>query len=529
MHIAMCRKFGVLGVATLLGGPLAAQYSYVPSPPPCPAPAPTQPTPVRRPGAMPTVGVLALHLQRTTPEQRYLADAFPDAVASRLATVDRIWLFSPHAVRRIPPTSVANAVRVARELGTRYLVTGILTTNRGVQTLSVVLYDTAATEPIWQQEFRDDAASLLGAAPTAAVQVATRLLPALTDTERASLIRLGTTNPAAFEQMLRGDDAARERGTGFSSRAVGFFQAAIAADPKYADAHAALALALVTTIEDGAREAMVAPEPTVQEAIRHAEQATTLEPTSAHAWSARAVALSYDRARSRDARAAIARAITLESGDPEITWRAARVYLRLGMRREGENALRATLQLSPSYAPALGDLGDLALAERQTELACGWLNAAIVADPYRPLPYVLRALARRGEQDVRLAWSDAEIAVRLGSRAHGEAATALVDIRGGDSTHARATALKLFREFDRRPRLGLTDARLSALALTAVGERVRAISLLERVFPRDDLLGAVLDDPALASIRTDPRIAVIRSEITNGPPPATRAERSGRP
>jgi len=114
-------------------------------------------------------------------------------------------------------------------------------------------------------------------------------------------------------------------------------------------------------------------------------------------------------------------------------------------------------------------------------------------------------MARPGEKDVRLGWSDAEIAVRLGARTYGEAAYALVDARGGDSTRARARILKLFRELDRRPRLGVTEARLAALALVVIGDYPRAVSLLERAYPRDGMLSVVLDDPALAVLRRDPR------------------------
>lgn len=499
-----------------------AQYSYVPSPPPCVAPAPVRPKPAPRAADMPTLGVLALHLRRASADERFLADAFPDALTRRLSALSRLWLFTPYAVRRLPPTSTPNAVRVARELGTRFVLTGILDTDRGAPSVEIVLFDTLATEPAWRQRFRMEAGLLAKAESTAVMEIATRLLPNLTPAERATLARPETKSVIAFERFLRGEDAARERGSGYAGRAAAFFAEAVAADSMFGAAHTARALALLAMLEEGAREAMANPDSVVRLAIHHGELATALDIKSARAWSSRGAALSFDKARWKEARDATLHAVSLDRRDPEVAWQRGRVLLRVGQRREAEESFRAALVLSPAFAPALGELGDLALTDRTPDAACGWLNAAIAADPYRPTPYALRALARRGEADVRLGWSDAEIAVRLGARSYGEAASALVDIRGNDSTRARTRALKLFRELDRRTRLGVTDARLSALALAGIGDKARALSLLERAYPRDGALRVVLADPGFAPLRSDERFRRIVAELS-APPPAPRA------
>lgn len=481
-----------------------------------------RPKPAPRAAGVPTLGVLALHLRRASPNERYLADAFPDALARRLASLERLWLFSPYAVRRVPPTSTQNAARVARELGTRFLLTGLLDTDRGNAVLEIALYDTLAAEPAWRHRFRVEIASLSEMETTAATEIASRLVPTLTPAERTLLGRPSTRNGVALERFLRGGDAARERGIGYATRAAAYFREAVAADSTFAEAHDALAMALSSMLEEGAREAMTNPDSIVRLATRHAEVATARDTSSARAWSARGVALSYDKGKWKDARGAVDHAAKLDPRDPEVAWRRGRVLLRLGRRREAEEAFRSALVLSPSFAPALGELGDLALVDRKSDAACGWLNAAITADPYRPIPYALRAIARRGELDTRLGWSDAEIAVRLGARTYGEAAAALVDIRGGDSTRARSRALRLFRELDRRTRLGVTDARLAALALTALGENVRAVSLLERAYPRDGALRTVLEDPGFQRLRDDERFRRLASDLTGATPSRAR-------
>lgn len=488
-----------------------AQYSYIPAPPPCPAPPSA--VAVKRFARSASIGVLALHLVRTSAEHRYLADAFPDVIARRLASITRIDLFAPFSVRRLSPSSVVDAKRVSREMGVRFLLTGSLTTLPGRPRVDVLLYDTLSPTPVWQETLSLDASGLANAEQSASMSVVVHMLTTPTAQEQALLTRPAATNALALPPFLRGLDAAREPATTYGQRANDYFSEALAVDSAFAGAHAELAASLARMLEAGTREVMANPDSVARLAVRHAERAVALDPTSARWWSIKGLALSFTPSRWNDAHAAFTQATTLDARDPDIGYQRGRAALRMGMRREAELTFLTAAERSPAGAAIFASLGDLALSERRTELACSWLNAAITANPYAPLPYALRAMARRRERDVRLAWSDAEIAVRLGARASGEAAYSLADVSGGDSTRARGLALKLFREFDRRPRMGVIDARLSALALVAVGEHARAISLLERAYPRDGVLGQALADPAFNSLRSDERFRQVVSAV----------------
>lgn len=459
------------------------------------------------------MAVLALNMVRANPGDRYLADAFPDAIARRLSTLTRISLFSPYAVRRIAPTNAPNAARVAREMGTRYLVTGLLTAQAGRPQLEVVLFDSMAPAALWRQQFAADANSIAAAESLSTVEIAKRIAPNSSPAEMTAMMSRGTKSTDAFELFLHGEDGAKGRGTGAAQRAVNYFRQAIAVDSRYAEAHAFLAEALMTTLDDGSRESLVNVDSVTTEALRHAEVAVQLAPKSARAWESKGMVLAYTRARWGDARKAFEEARHLDPRDPQVAWLRGRAFLRMGQRREAEESLRLALQLSPAFAPALLDLGDIALGDGKLELACGWLNAAVQADPYVPQSYALRALARKKERDMRLSWSDAEIATRLGARTVGEAASALTDARSGDTTRARSKALKLFRELDRRTRIGAAEARLAALALVSVRENDRAVSILERAFPRDGYLGNALEASAFAPLKSNDRFRKIVSDI----------------
>jgi TolB-like protein/tetratricopeptide (TPR) repeat protein len=503
-----------------------AQYSYIASPPPCPTPsqALTAHPPSARRGA--TVGVLALHVQRANADDRYLADAFPDVIARRLAGFERMSLSSPYAVRRLPPATAADARRVARELGTQFLVTGALTTKNGAPRITIVLYDTLMPQPVWRGDYATDSPSLRAASVSVVVAIGTRILGAPTAAEQAMLATPLTQNAAAFQYYLRGLDAAREHAVGHAPRAAQLFRNAVQADPTFAAAHAERASALAVLLDRGTRDAISNPDSVAALAVLEAERATSLDARSARAWSVKGAVLSFVPARRNEVVAAFSTATDLEARDPEIAWLQGRAWLRLGNRVDAEQAFLRATRLAPAFAPALIDLGDLALREQRVVVSCQWLNAAIAADPYDPMAYALRAMARRTEKDVRLAWSDAEIAIRLGARAAGEAAYTLADVTGGDSTRARRLALKLFREFDRRDRIGSRDARVAALALMAVGERARAVSLLERAQPRDGLLGHMLADPAFRPLSADPRFRRIQSDVARRTPEQTVTTRT---
>ena len=97
---------------------------------------------------------------------------------------------------------------------------------------------------------------------------------------------------------------------------------------------------------------------------------------------------------------------------------------------------------------------------------------------------------------------------------------AMLDAAAGDSGSARARVARLVREVPVSDRPTSGNYWLSA-ALVAIGERERALALLERIRPRGIKLWFYLRYPEFDPLRGDPRFQQIFTE--SRPPAPSRA------
>ena len=491
------------GCSAVLSQKVAAQWRFVPTPAPC-----ETATGILSSGdgsaraRLVDLAVITLYVNSAPAGDRYLADALADHLAYHFAHDRGFTSPSREGVRRPPPTEANEVSETARALGVRYLLSGTINGSPTGSELTMLLHDARDGVAIWQGRFALGTSNALAVSRKIRTGVLTRLRGAAYASD--SVATGGTFVPAAFEQFLRGLDADRERGPRFFGRAITFFREATKHDPRFAEAYARLALAITRALENGLTDARENPEKLAAEARSAADRAVELDSTFALAWLARATTLSLGKYNPA-AQAAFRRAATLDPREPEILWREGRVLLRDGRRAEGERRLRDASALSARFSAAQADLGALALISRKQDVACGWLNEAIASDPYASAAYALRAVARRRDGELRLAWADAEVTTRLGARLLGETAAALVDLSAGDTTKARARSRWVTRELERRSRLSQLEARYVAALFVGLKERERALRAIDKAFPRDGQLSLILQDDVFAPISRDPR------------------------
>src|SRR3989442_1719113 len=196
--------------------------------------------------------------------------------------------------------------------------------------------------------------------------------------------------------------------------------------------------------------------------------------------------------------------------------------------------LRGNYYLAERTAPSVGrairpdrpitlvQLADLRLSERRYAEGRRWLDSALARDPAFQFAYAFRALLELHLGDLAAARRDGETAVRLspGVTVPGEAVLAMLDAAAGDSGSARARVARLAREAPASDRPTSGNYWLSA-ALVAIGERERALALLERIRPRGIKLWFYLRYPEFDPLRGDPRFQQIFTE--SRPPAPSRA------
>jgi len=203
--------------------------------------------------------------------------------------------------------------------------------------------------------------------------------------------------------------------------------------------------------------------------------------------------------------AAFERAIALDPRNAEAYHQYG--WVLMGLERDSASAeanLRA-LELDPARFATMLNLAALRTVQRRYDEGLRWMDSALSGEPGLAYLYAWRALSRLTVGRASEARRDAELAIRLGSLAYGEAALAAVEAHEGDVVSARRRVNSVLREGVDSLRPHSREALFIGLALVALNERERAIQLFERVRPRDWQLAYRLRYAGLDPIRADPR------------------------
>ena len=303
-------------------------------------------------------------------------------------------------------------------------------------------------------------------------------------------------------------------------RAVDEYSAAARLDSSVAAPFTGLALAYAAVLEEGWFDSEGAATAAATRGLAAADRALRLDPRSEPAWVARGTIMEFRNPRSLDeVRSSYGHALALVPNDPEALRLDARAAEYAGDYRTAEAQYRRALAQAPQSAAILCDLAELAYLQHQSADARKLLDAAIAADPRYANAYLLRVRMQLNNAQFRNAWSDAEMAARLGNPLPGEAASVLVYAQTGDSGGARTRAQALLRDVRQKaPVLSVLDSRYLALTFMAIGQRDAAIEVLERAYPRGAALWLALQDPGLQRLQGQPRFDTL---VANSQPTAS--------
>ena len=453
-------------------------------------------------------GVAVLYfdnLSRDTADA-YLADGLTEELISRLGQVARLTVKSRNAVRRFRGRLADDPSAVGRALGVVHLVSGSVRHAGARLRVTVELVNAATGDRMWGQQYDRAEADLLGIQEDIAVTIATaiggRLLPA----ERSSLTQRPTRDPGAYDHFVKGNYFLGQRTAPAVGRAIDEYRAALQLDPSFTEALARVAYSYALFLDWGWRYPNASPESLLARGFAAADSALRQDSTSSDAWMARAYVLAMSGTRTTaPAIAAFERAIALDPRNAEAYHQYG--WVLMGLERDSASAeanLRA-LELDPARFATMLNLAALRTVQRRYNEGLRGMDSALSGEPGLAYLYAWRALSRLTVGRASEARRDAELAIRLGSLAYGEAALAAVEAHEGDVVSARRRVNSVLREGVDSLRPHSREALFIGLALVALNERERAIQLFERVRPRDWQLAYRLRYAGLDPIRADPR------------------------
>lgn len=194
----------------------------------------------------PSVAVLPFANLSTDSEQEFFADGMTEDILTRLAGVSGLRVISRTSVMRYKNTELS-LPEIAAQLGVSHVLEGSVRRAGDRVRITGQLIRAADDAHLWADSFDRDLADIFSVQTEIAGRIVEQLELQLTERDREALARQGTTNPEAYEQVLRGRAIARGSYSSFEEilaiidEAEKHFRAAIALDENYADAWAGIA------------------------------------------------------------------------------------------------------------------------------------------------------------------------------------------------------------------------------------------------------------------------------------------------
>ena len=451
-----------------------------------------------------SIAVLPLANLSSDPEQEYFSDGMTDLLISQIAGIQSLRVVSRQSTVRYKGSQTPMPV-IARELGVDALIEGTIARSGGRVRINVQLIHGPEDSHLWRGNWERDLGDIFILQSEIARAVADAVAATVTTAEALRLQAARNVDPAAHDAYLKGRFFSRQRTREGLLRSVGCYRQAIAIEPAFAPAYAALAESYGPLGYLG----FLPPHEATPAMRAAATRALELDPDLVEGLTALAACEAFHEWRWREAETHFQRAIAV---DPNYS--TAHLWFGLQLEIEGRHdeslaqRLRG-LALDPLWLRAVVEVGrGLFMAGRHDEAAAR-LQSALELDPN--YAFTRRALAlvdlTRGHYDAAIAGFEA-----VGDR--GSVAHALGV--AGQAERARA----VFDELTRQSEGEYVSPVSYALAHLGMGERDASLAALERAVTTGAVdVAATRVDPRFAPIHAEPRFAALCRRMHL--PPAT--------
>lgn len=395
--------------------------------------------------------------------ERHVSDGLSDELRNQFSRMQSLTVTARSSSIAFQGQAPAlDAVTIAAKLGVAALLEGTVGRDRGRLRVSVQLVDGRNGKVMWAERYDRPDADLLAVQSDIASAVVAAVLPRFAASGQAAPPP-PTEDPVAYDLYLLGREKLRDAESAENwyddsaqltafAQAADLFRSAIAADPKFAQAYASLARALLSPALQRIDEATLAEQAAAvdREVLPHIERAIELDPRNAEAW--------FVKGR----------------------------LLTNTMRPGATEAFERAVQLEPSHAPATMSLGWSALAEGRVDERHRLVMRAVELDPMdlaNHLATFVSAWALGRHDDLRAIvarilalFPDAPAAVLIAC----DAAASL-----GEQDEALACIVAARERFDGQPEFIADLDALAGFVSESLGQDAWALQSFERAAPRD--------------------------------------------
>src|SRR5688500_6208385 len=173
-------------------------------------------------------------------EDEYLRDGITEDITTELSKIQGLKTFSRAMVLAYRDKPVT-AGQVGKELGASYVLAGSLRRAGARLRINTQLVDAATDFPLWSERYDREMQDVFEVQDEIAHKIAAALRITLSPQEQKALSAKPTENLQAYDLYLRGRNYARRVGRQDLQFALQMYENAVALDPEFAVAHAAVA------------------------------------------------------------------------------------------------------------------------------------------------------------------------------------------------------------------------------------------------------------------------------------------------
>jgi TolB-like protein/Tfp pilus assembly protein PilF len=449
-----------------------------------------------------TIAVMPFVNESGNADIEYLSDGMTETLISSLTQLPNLKVKGRSSVFRYKGKDT-DTKTLGKELGVEAVLYGRVI-QRGEQlTLSLELLDAATENAIWSGRYDRKQSDVVSLQSEIARDVSNKLQSRLSGAEVAKVQKTYTADPDAYQLYLRGRFQWNRRTGESLKQAAAFFEQAIAKDPNYALAYAALAETYGLFLQ---YDVAIAKD-CLPQARAAALKALELDNSLAAARTALAeyyVYFEYDRvAAERECR----RAIEL---DPNYAtahhWLGGDVFLTAKRFEEAFAALERAEKLDPLSPIIATNRGDAFLyARRFDEAIAQYKRVVAFAPSFGFVHYGLGfAYWEQGKKEEAIA--EAHKYVELSGASLGKGQLGYFLAKSGKREEAR----KLLDELLRRPPEQVISVYPVAMIYLGLGERDKVLELLEKdVESKGPVTNYYAVNFELDELRSEPRFKAL--------------------
>jgi len=189
----------------------------------------------------PSIAVLPFANMSEDPKQEYFSDGMTDDLITDLSKISGLFVIARNSVFTYKGKSV-KVRQVAQELGVRYVLEGSVRKAGDQVRINAQLIDATTGHHLWAERYDSIIGDVFAMQDKITGKIVAALAVKLTSGEQELASYKYTDNTAAYNEFLQGRAHYVRRTPGDYAKAISYFEKAVALDPNYGRAYAALAL-----------------------------------------------------------------------------------------------------------------------------------------------------------------------------------------------------------------------------------------------------------------------------------------------